>query len=200
MSFRDTSREIEDYVASVFEQNKDPKLLYHNFHHTSKVVQRAVEIASFYKIDEESLFVLVAAGWFHDIGYLFVGPRNHEQEGVKMMITFLARYEYSPAMLETITRVIMATKEPVHPLLLPEKILCDADTYHFGTAEFKSSDDLVKKEIELVTGSIPEHWIERSIAMLKNHRFHTSYCTERLEPGKMRNIAWLESLLRERDE
>ena len=81
-------QEVEDYVASVFEQNKDPKLLYHNFHHTSKVVQRAVEIASFYKIDEESLFVLVAAGWFHDIGYLFVGPRNHEQEGVKMMITF----------------------------------------------------------------------------------------------------------------
>ena len=98
-------------------------------------------------------------------------------------------------MLETITRVIMATKNQFTRFYCRRKY-CAMDTYHFGTAEFKRSDDLVK-EIELVTGSIPEHWIERSIAMLKNHRFHTSYCTERLEPGKMRNIAWLESLLRE---
>jgi hypothetical protein len=45
----------------------------------------------------------------------------------------------------------MATKRGSGPVSVAEKIICDADTYHFETFEFKRTDWLIKKEIELMT-------------------------------------------------
>jgi predicted metal-dependent HD superfamily phosphohydrolase len=196
MSYQVIGSEIEKHVISLFQNNPNGKLIYHNLEHTRRVVQRTEEIASFYKqIDEETLFICRAAAWFHDTGYLFGGAANHEQESVHLMTRFFLAHDYSPAFAEKIMHTIMATKPLAVPFSPPEKILCDADTYHFGTAEFKITDQLVKREIELTTGSAPTDWTQHTIAMLKNHRFYTSYCIDRLESGKRRNIAWLESLL-----
>jgi len=79
--------------------------------------------------------------------------------------------------------------------LFSEKILCDADTYHFGSPEFRQTDLLVKKEIELLTGSKTVEWTKHTITMLEKHQFYTGYCKERLEAGKAENLAWLRSLL-----
>ena len=196
MSYQVIGSTIEKHVIDLFHDNPNSKLTYHNLEHTRSVVQRTEEIASFYKqVDEETLFICKAAAWFHDTGYLFTGRVNHETESVQIMTRFLLAHDYSPALAEKIMNTIMATKPLAVPASLPEKILCDADTYHFGTAEFRTTNELVKKEIELTTGSAPTDWIQHTITMLKNHRFYTSYCIEGLEPGKKRNIAWLESLL-----
>jgi predicted metal-dependent HD superfamily phosphohydrolase len=195
MSYQEISREIEEYINNIFESHPNKNLVYHNITHTRNVVIRTIEIASYYKLDEESLFILKAAAWFHDTGYIFRGPNNHEQESVNIMMVFLHKYDLSPRIIDQVEQIIMATKLPTSPVSLSEMIICDADTFHFGTIEFKRTDELVKKEIELRTGLILIDWVKHTIAMLQNHRFYTSYCAERLEKGKMQNIAWLLSLL-----
>lgn len=195
MSYQDVSRAVEDYVITIFEDHPNENFFYHNLEHTRKVAQRAVEIALFYKMNDEPLFVVTTAAWFHDTGYLFVGPIDHEQESVRIMTEFILHYDLSPMLIEKVRQTIMATKKLAVPGSLSQMILCDADTYHFGTAEFKRTDELVKKEIELMIGSMPPGWIDRTITMLENHRYYTSYCIERLEQGKAKNIGWLRSLL-----
>jgi len=195
MSYEDASRAAEDYITSLFHLNPDERLLYHNFEHTRKVAARANEIALFYKLDDEKLFIITTSAWFHDIGYLFTGPEGHEQEGVRLMEEFIPRIISKPTLTEEIARCIIATKRSAYPVSVSEKIICDADTYHFGTPEFKQTDPLIKKEIELWLGSVQTGWISNSIKMLRNHQFYTSYCIERLDEGKERNIAWLQSLL-----
>jgi len=195
MSYLEINRDIEDYINNIFESHLNKNLIYHNVIHTREVVQHAIEIAVFYKLSEESLFALRTAAWFHDTGYLFKGPDDHEQESVNIMKTFLHKYNLPSALINKVEQLIMATKEPTSPVSLAEMIICDADTYHFGTIEFKQTDELVKKEIELRTGLILLDWVKHTIAMLKAHKFYTSYCVERLEEGKMQNIAWLQSLL-----
>jgi predicted metal-dependent HD superfamily phosphohydrolase len=195
MSYQDISRDIEDYINNIFESHLNKNLIYHNVTHTREVVMHAVEISVYYKLSEESLFALNAAAWFHDTGYIFTGPENHEEESVNIMKTFLNKYNLPSAVINKIEQLIMATKEPTSPVSLGEMIICDADTYHFGTIEFKQTDELVKKEIELRTGLILLDWVKHTIAMLQTHKFYTSYCADRLEKGKMQNIAWLQSLL-----
>lgn len=195
MSYDEASRAAEDYITTLFQLNPDEKLLYHNLDHTRKVVERANEIGSFYKLNDEQSFIISTAAWFHDIGYLFTGHKGHEQEGVRLMKDFIQDFISTPPLIGEIEQCIMATKRDAEPISLAEKIICDADTYHFGTDEFRQTDPLIKKEIELTTATIQTGWTANSIKMLRNHQFYTSYCKERLQEGKERNIAWLQSML-----
>ena len=194
MSYEEASQAVADHVTSIFQLNLNENLLYHNFEHTSKVVARGTEIALFYQLDDEKLFIIRTSAWFHDIGYLFTGPKDHEREAVRLMEQFIPRIISKPPLHE-IAQCIMATKRSVYPESVLEKIMCDADTFHFGTTEFRQTDPLIKKEIELWLGTVQTEWISHSIKMLRNHQFYTSYCKERLDEGKERNIEWLQSML-----
>ena len=87
-----------------------------------------------------------------------------------------------------IEQVILATKYPPSPQTLIERIICDADTYHFGTGDFQITDPLVKKEIETRNGKVVPNWMEQSLRMLETHSFHTGYCQHKLRNGKLINI------------
>src|ERR1700741_2038524 len=99
MSYQDASRAIEDYITALFQANPGEKLPYHNFNHTSKVVDRANEIAAFYNLDDEQLFITRASAWFHDVGYLFTGSAEHEQESVRVMKEFVPDFITVPALI-----------------------------------------------------------------------------------------------------
>jgi predicted metal-dependent HD superfamily phosphohydrolase len=195
MVYKDIQKKVEDYISSLFSQHADRRLPYHNFTHTLEVVIRVREIAEDYKLAEESLFIAFTAAWFHDTGYLFVGSKGHEEESVKVMKTFLLTLETDPSLADKISQCIMATKLPVNPVSISEKILCDADTYHFGTLRFRLTNTLVKEEVESLTGRILTHWIEDSITLLTHHQFYTPYCRQKLNEGKKQNLAWLHSQL-----
>jgi predicted metal-dependent HD superfamily phosphohydrolase len=195
MSYQDASRAVEDYITILFQLHQDEKLFYHNLEHTRKVVARAEEIALVYTLDDESVFIIKTAAWFHDAGYLFVGSNGHELKGVDLMKEFILGMSSGRRLAEKISQCIMATKRVAEPVSLMEKIICDADTYHFGTLEFRQTDLLIKKEIEFLTGSVQTGWISDTIRMLKSHQFYTSYCKELLNAGKEQNIEWLKSRL-----
>jgi len=100
-----------------------------------------------------------------------------------------------PELVELIAQCILATKFPSSPRLYLEHIMCDADTYDFGTPYFRETEFLVKKEIEMRTGKLPVNWTAESIRLLQHHRYYTDYCQQLLNKGKEENIKWLASLL-----
>jgi predicted metal-dependent HD superfamily phosphohydrolase len=186
---------IRDYVLNCFEQDKPGYLHYHNLSHTRSVVIHVDEIALFYGVQNEDLFILLAAAWFHDLGHLYDSPANHEYKSAILMKDFL-KNSYPDEVLKKIRDTILATRELSTPKTQLEKIIRDADTYHFGTDEFLLTDKLVKQEVEERTKQKYHHWTEHTLRLLQKHKFYTSYCKARLNSGKERNISILETQIR----
>src|SRR5262245_48189318 len=144
--YKDTERY---YVTDLFEKMHQPQLLYHNLDHTKKVVEKTNEIAAHCHVGEKDMMILFIAAWFHDTGHLFTGTSKHEQESVKIMRTFMTDRAADGELITAIEGCILATKFPGRPSNLLEEIICDADTYHFGTDEFNESNKLVMEEHRL---------------------------------------------------
>lgn len=187
---------IERHVIALYNAPLSPRYPYHNLAHTKMVVRYAQMIATFYELEGPEYFVLTAAAWFHDVGQLFGGMLFHEEESVKIWNEFAAESIISPAVREHVSRCILATKFPPSPSSLLEKIICDADTFHFGTVYFRETDAMIKKELEIRSHERVSQWINRSIDLLQSHQFYTEYCQALLDHGKINNIHWLQSLLK----
>ena len=147
-------KRAEQYVTKLFHEYENEKLVYHNIDHTKYVVEKASEIAGHYQLGEREMLTIYLAAWFHDTGYL-KGPANgHEEKSVEIFRDFLKKYQVEDGVEEEIVSCIMATKAPRNPQNLCEEIVCDADTYNFGTKEFNLSNKKVFNEIQLLKGVI----------------------------------------------
>lgn len=188
-----TISEISSYVAAYFKQYENPALLYHNYNHTLKVVERVGEIRAFYPLTEKEIFVLEAAAWFHDIGQLTSNGQNHEEIGASVMRDYLLALGSPNETIQAIQQCIMATKVPHKPTSLSDEIICDADTYNLGTDEFLVTDALLKREYEL-RGFSTANWDENTLQFLSAHKYFTVYCQRKLNETKLKNT----TLVRER--
>ncbi|WEK38386.1 MAG: HD domain-containing protein [Candidatus Pseudobacter hemicellulosilyticus] len=182
---------IQQLVEELFNKGNTTNLLYHDLRHTREVVKRAAEIAGAYKLDASNLFILLAAAWYHDTGHLQGSMEQHEETSTRIMYSFLEK-EIADHLLKAIAGCIMATRLTASPVTLTEKILCDADTYHLGTPEFRQTDPLVWQELEVRTGKTFPDKDRKSLLFLQAHSFHTSYCRDLLSRGKQDNIEWLQ--------
>lgn len=184
---------VKQLVSGLFLNYRDPRLTYHNLDHTFEVVRRTHEIGMFYTLNEEDMYILQMASWFHDTGQLIRQGTGHETISVNLLKEHASDLYITVALLGQISEVILATNESVEPLTLLGKIIRDADTYHFGTLLFRQTDPLVRKEIELFSGKVLTNWFASSIELLTHHRYYTDYCASKLREGKAKNIAWLKT-------
>ncbi len=182
--------QVKGYVSEMFESNKRPNLIFHSLDHTVDTVKRAKEIATHYNLEErESLAVYIAA-WFHDTGYLFTVPEDHEEKSVGLMEAFMSVHLPDEELIKTVKSCILATKLSNEPVTLPEQILCDADTYHLGTKDFKKTNKQVRKEVEENNKKslTKADWNIQTLEFLENHKYYTSYCQDLLTKGKEENL------------
>jgi len=187
--FPEVLQDVQRHVEALFNKFQSAELLYHNLEHTQKVVQRCKEISSAYVMAETDIFILMAAAWFHDTGHLFGTLLNHEEKSVEVMKDYFKEKKPGEAITDAIAACIMATKIPARPKSLPEKMICDADTYHLGTADFIHTDERLKKELQLRDYSVTKAWDSNTLNMLVEHKYFTVYCRELLNKGKQENIA-----------
>jgi len=193
--WKELLQKIEDKVRALYAEYTHDYLIYHNIHHTESVVKNAVEIADHYHLDDEAMFILQAAAWFHDAGQLFTTPFLHEEESVRIVNNFLEGTEgISTAVITAIDSCIMATKMPQRAQSLIEQILCDADLYHLGTDKFWNINEAVKEEAVL-RGFDITHWDAGTLKLLQMHHYYTDYCQQLLDKGKAGNIERLRILL-----
>jgi predicted metal-dependent HD superfamily phosphohydrolase len=185
--------DIVQHVMELF-NNSLMELPYHNFHHTHSVVEHATFLTAYYNLDEEDSFIIFAAAWFHDTGHLTGTFIGHEAVSVMIMKDFLRGKSADDRVISRIEKCIEATSIYITPGDLPEMILCDADTWHLGTPEFRETDPLVRTETELRLEKHISDWNRKTIRFLEDHQYYTDYCKTTLEAGKALNILWLQSI------
>src|ERR1044072_481570 len=166
--------DTESYVKGLFKQHSHNNLIFHNLEHTESVVERVQEIASHYQLPEKELLELSIAAWFHDTGHLMTDPSGHEQKSVEVMEAFLKSRTDDEELINNIASLIRITRFPPSPQSLPEMIICDADTYHFGLEDFKQTNKAMKKELVLRNmNTMVMDWERNSLELLKKHQFKT---------------------------
>ena len=190
-SFTSLFKKTEAYVTEMFNKHQPGCLKLHNLDHTESVVKKVNEIAGHYNLSEEDMTVVFVGAWFHDTGYIFDKPENHEEKSVELMKMFLKEQQVSEEIIAKTESCIMSTKAPRKPGDLTAEILCDADTYQFGSkAEFKRTNKLAFQELlELSDFKITKkEFDEGTVKMLSDHKYYTSYCKDLLNDVKKENI------------
>lgn len=190
MSEASLLEKVESYVRNLFAIHMQPYLVYHNLHHTENVVKHTAILSEYYNLNANNHFIIMTAAWFHDTGHLFGDIENHEARSGEIMQNFL-KDSIPPHYLNNIYETIMATKMPVHPNNVLDMIICDADTWHLGTDDFKHEDEKVWQEVEARKGKTFENKLAMSLKFIQQHMFFTSYCISQLSAGKRKNIIWL---------
>ena len=197
MDYHNIYKKVEDFVRELYEKNQTDNLRFHTLKHTEKVVDRVKEIAAQHQLAEREQFILYTAAWFHDTGHLFTDPTRHEIRSVELMKDFLSQHVSEEELIKETGDAILSTRMPRNPQGLLQEILCDADTYHLGTKEFKTTNKDLKKEFELrKLAQPPNGWNANALAFLESHQYYTEYSKRLLQEGKEKNIKRLRKKLK----
>jgi len=190
MKYKKVLNQIKSRIKSDFTQAQDSKLFFHNIDHTKKVVSRALKIGRHYKLEPEAFFILLVAAWFHDVGYLYGTSEGHENRGAELAGTYLSGEGFDTNLIGSVKSTIITATIESKPEQLLARILCDADLYNLGTKTFFGQNELVKMEHEWQFKETisKQNWIIQTIGWMESHRFMTSYCQQRLEIRKQKNL------------
>ena len=193
------SKKAQQYVNHYFEKNIPRQLPYHNKSHTENVVAAIIQIANHYQLNEHDFFVVVTAGWFHDMGYYLGDAAGHELNGASMAAGFLKETGVDEASIGQVKGCILATQMPQRPTNLLEQIVCDGDLFHLGKDNFGELNKSMRKEAEERKGREidKKEWRRDTIALLQAHHFYTDYCQLLLNQKKQEN---LDNLLKKQKE
>ena len=188
-----------EVVSGLFDSVGTQILLYHNVIHTREVVEAAKQMSNHYRLNADDSEALLVAAWWHDVGYLSGTPENHEMRSVDQVKSFLEKHHASPEFLAKVEGCILATKMPQRPTNLIEKIICDADLFHFGKPDFMDNTRMLRQEIEKISGATIKgsEWRNSTIRLLESHEYFTEYARETLSGAKKEN---LEALYRKNEE
>jgi uncharacterized protein len=185
----------EKIITELLTARLSPDLFYHNLYHTKSVVSAALEIASEEGIkDEQDLFLLATAAWFHDAGYINVYEK-HEEESCKLAMELLPAAGYTQDQIHTVCTLIMKTHVPQLPETLLEKILCDADLDYLGRSEFSRMGSCLMEEWK-VRGKVnnASQFNKMQIGFLEKHRFWTKTSQTKREPLKAQHLQKLREM------
>ncbi|ASU35089.1 Pycsar system effector family protein [Mucilaginibacter xinganensis] len=194
MNHQQLLEQAQDYVLKFYRTHDTSTLIYHNLQHTQDVVAAAIKIANHYQLNDDDFFVVMAAVWFHDLGYM-IDLNSHEEKGAELASDFFEEHNVNKKHIELIVSCIMATRMPQAPKTLLEEIVCDADLFNLGTDKFKEKDKLLLKEVNLLhnTSLTKQQWREKSISFLESHSYHTDYCKVLLNNTKEKNLEEIKS-------
>jgi len=189
MNYQQLLEQAQDYVLTYYKDHDTSSLIYHNLDHTKDVVAAAIKIANHYQLSDDDFFIVLAAVWFHDLGYM-VDIANHEEKGAEIAAKFLEEHNVNKKHIDLVVNCIRATKMPQSPKTLLEEIVCDSDLFHLGTDDFKEKDKLLLKEINLMHHADlnKQQWREKTIKFLESHSYHTDYCKVLLNDTKEKNL------------
>lgn len=176
------------FVISKLERELPASLFYHQVNHTLDVFNMAVYYAEKENVTGDDLKLLLIAALYHDSGYLF-DRQAHEERSCDLVREVLPGYGYSTDAIQTICKVIMATKIPQSADTLLEKIICDADLDYLGRDDFFATGNLLYCEMH-TAGLVDNHpdWDARQIEFLRNHHYFTDTAKALRNAKKQENL------------
>jgi len=184
-------KKAEQQILKKLEEGLPKYFYYHSLQHTIDVRNSAEVIAKQENIYEEEIMLLKTAAIFHDSGFL-VQYDNNEEKGCEIARDLLPQHGFSLLQIDTICRLILATKVPQKPNDILEMIMCDADLDYLGTDSFDEISNNLKKEL-MWEGKIKtdEQWDLIQIKFLQNHKYFTDYSIRNREDKKNEHLTKL---------
>ncbi|MCG2610945.1 DUF5706 domain-containing protein [Flavobacterium sp. SM15] len=190
----DIFQNAEDFVFNLLKDNLSISYTYHNFSHTQKVVNAAKTLISHEAITDTQAEALVMAAWFHDTGYI-KGMESHEEQSVLIAKDFLEKHNKPSGFIEEVSSLIRATEIQHEPKSISEKIIKDADYWHFANENYLSICQLLREEWKLTQGKTFSdlQWASENKRILTTcHRYFSSYAKEHWQQIKDQNIFLLQ--------
>jgi len=189
--------DLQETLLNKLEKELPSFLFYHNVKHTIDVTTQAELIGWGEGVTDEELLLLKTAALFHDVGQIN-GSKDHEDRGAALAKEFLPDFGYSTEQLDTICKLIMATKLPPNPKTLLEKIMCDSDLDYLGRSDFIPVSNSLFDELKAqnIITDINE-WNKLQIKFLTNHQFFTKTANSLREVNKQQQIERIKSLISE---
>ncbi len=201
MNYHKLLEQVKDYVLNYYRAHDTTNFHYHNIEHAEDVVTATAKIANHYQLSDHDYFIVTAAAWFHDLGYM-VSITNHEDEGIKIAATFFKEHQLNDEDIKLIAGCITATKMPQSPTTLLEQIICDADLYNLGTDNFFKKDKKLLKEYNALHNAdmTKTEWRTKTIKFLEAQHYHTDYAKLLLNDTKEKNLQELKDKLARNEE
>lgn len=194
--------QAQDFVFNLLKDRLSSSFIYHNFDHTSDVVSAVKTLSQQENLSTEELEMLVVAAWFHDTGYI-EGFENHEEKSVKIATDFLTEKGKSVAYINQVSVLIRATLYCYEPKNLLEKIIKDADFYHFTTENYCDRCELLRGEWEVVKQkqSSDLEWARENLDMLTQcHQYYTDYAIANWQVLKDKNVNLIQAKIKKMEE
>lgn len=194
--------QAQDFVYKLLKDKLSDSFIYHNFNHTSDVVEAVKILASQENLTEEELEMLVVAAWFHDTGYID-GVENHEENSVKIAAQFLADKGKTSTYIEQLSALIRATLYSYEPQTILEKIIKDADFYHFTKENYCDRCECLRAEWKIVKQKETSdlEWARENLKMLTEcHEYYTDYAIANWKILKDKNVSLIQQKIKKMEE
>jgi len=191
-------KRARQYALHRLERELSPNLLYHGITHTRDEVVTAVErLAGMEGIQGDSLFLLLTAAWFHDIGFV-EQPQYHELISTRIAVQALPGFGYTSEQVEIVKWAVLATILPQDPQNFLEQILTDADLDILGNDDFMSRNGELRHELAYLGREYTDReWYSRQLKFLESHTYFTASARSLRDAGKLKNICKLRNTLEE---
>jgi len=195
MANKKSINRISNYVAQYYQEHKQPGLVFHNLDHTIYVVKALAKIADYHDIPADDGFLLLAAGWFHNLGYVH-GINGYAENSLRVARAYMEEQGLAESQMVKVLELITIAHQNVEPSNLLQEIILDAVNFHVGKKSFLKKNELLRKETELTEKKIVSRneWYKNSTEFLENHRFHTVYAKTLLAEQKSENLYHLKAL------
>lgn len=193
VKFMDIQEELLDFM----EQKLPDDLHYHSIKHTIDVITEVELIGWAEGVSEEDVLLLKLAALFHDAGHT-ISYKDHEHYGTIMAREKLTTFDFSKEQIDTVCRLIMATKMPPEPKDILEQIICDSDLDYLGRTDFIPVSNtlyLELKDRDLI--GTWEEWNKLQLKFIRKHQYYTNTAQNLREVHKKQQIERLEQLIKE---
>lgn len=186
----------EKYVREIFESKLPPGMSFHNIDHTFRVVKAIEIITDELLINEWDKQILLAAGWFHDIGYCYT-YEGHEAIGMTIAGDFLRGEKCGEMFIRAVNDCIRATKMPQMPASRLHGVICDADMYHLALPCYQQYATQLRSEwmVHLNKSYSDEDWHTLNLKHMAGHHYYTEFAKRNWSRGKAKNIEKIKELL-----
>lgn len=190
------NRNLKEKINDDFLKLLDSKYLYHNLHHTERVIKSAIKIGSDYGLKDSEWKVLLTACLLHDYGFI-KSHVDHEEIGAELSESILKDYGYSKEEISSVQSLILITKAIAIPNNNLEAIIRDSDLEYLGSNDFEYISEKLKEEW-LLCGVISSEseFYQLQLDFLINHQFHTEFMRKNGKKLKEKNLRYAHEMMK----
>ncbi|MEM0938695.1 MAG: Pycsar system effector family protein [Bacteroidota bacterium] len=178
-------KNVKEHSIYVLSNQLPPQLTFHNLEHTLNVVKGVKIIGSGEELNEDDMIILEIAALLHDVGYKD-SFENHEENSKSIASRLLSDLDADKEIIDKVNLCISATQSEHIPKNKLEKIMKDADMFHFSSKSyFEKLENLRQEWFNINNKSYSDlEWYKLNLDYLLQHTYQTEFAKTYFQPLK----------------